>query len=142
MLSVYFIYYNVVLSFDGLLRFAASATLELLAAYYLVFVSKKITYKHEDISIAETYLMSVFVNVFGGILYWNYYPHKYYDNMCITIMVIQITILSWRVFKDGKLIGRCCVLFPLFGSAVSSINKNYSFLQTKKIKIKEAKNTP
>jgi len=134
LLFVYLIYYTVALQFNGLARYMAVGTLEALAGLYLLHASKHVLFKHEDTSIAETYFLSVFVNVLGGILYWNYYPKEYYDNMCITLMVIQIIILSWRVFKDAKFIGRCSLLYPLFGILVGCINKRYSFLQAKKKK--------
>jgi hypothetical protein len=119
----------------------AIGTIELLSGSYLLWVSKYFLFKHQDVSIAETYFILVFINVIGGILYWTYYPAYYYDNMSLTMMIIQIIILAWRVFKDGKLVGRCCLLFPIFGSAVANINKRHSFLQAKKIKSKEAKET-
>ena len=132
LLFVYAPYYFWALTFDGLPRYMAVATLELIAGLYLLHVSKHILFKHEDTSIAETYFIAVFINVLGGVLYWNYYPPKYYDNMCITLMIIQIIILTWRIFKDGKLIGRCSYVYPLFGTFVSHINKRHSFLQNKK----------
>ena len=141
LLFVYAPYYFWALSFDGLPRYAAIATLELFAGLYLLHISKYVLFKHEDASIAETYFIAVFINVLGGVLYWNYYPHKYYDNMCITLMVVQILILSWRIFKDGKLIGRCSYLYPVFGAFVGHINKRHSFLQKGKNKSQEVKRT-
>ena len=127
LLFVYVAYYFWALQFHGLQRYTAIATLEVSAGLYLLRIDK-------DNSIAETYFIAVFINVVGGILYWNYYPPKYYDNMCITLMIIQIIILTWRVFKDGRIINRCSLLYPLFGAFVSNINQRYSFLQARKNK--------
>lgn len=146
LLFAYVVYYNYALNFDGLARYSTIATIDVLAGAWLLHGHKLMLHRwllflpyHQDNSIAETYFISVFVNVLGGTLYWNYYPHRYYDNMCITLMIIQITILSWRVFKDGKLIGRCSDLYPLFGAFVSHINQRYSFLLARKNKGKKIK---
>jgi len=145
LLFAYATYYFCALSLKGtgLQKYMTFATIEALAGCYLIYGHHATLHLnriinifgyHQDDSIAETYFLSVIINVIGGILYWHYYPPKYYDNMCISIMIMQITILLWRVFKDGKLIGRCSNLYPTFGAFVSNINKRYSFLQKKKIK--------
>lgn len=143
LLFAYVIYYfcAVNLKGTGLLKYMVFGTLEVFAGVWLLHGHKLMLHRwfpflpyHQDNSIAETYFISVFVNVLGGILYWNYYPPKYYDNMCITLMIIQIIILTWRVFKDGRIINRCSLLHPLFGAFVSNINQRYSFLQTREDK--------
>ena len=134
LLFVYVPYYFVALQFHGLEKHAAIATLELFAGLYLLHSKKLPILKHQDTAIAITYFLAVFINVLGGILYWNYYEPKYYDNMCITLMIIQIVIMSWRVFKDGKLINRCSDLYPSFGAFTSNINKRYSVLRKEKAK--------
>ena len=134
LLSFYFIYYEFALQFHGLERYAAIATLESLAGCYLLYGSKYTPFKHKDNSIAETYFILVFVNVFGGFLYQYYYPPIYYDNMCITMMSIQIIILSWRIIKDGWIVNRCSLLHPLFGVVIDGINKRHSFLCNRKKK--------
>jgi hypothetical protein len=127
------------LQFDGLQRYAAIATLELFAGVYLLHSKKLPILKHQDTAIAITYFIAVFINVIGGVLYWNYYEPKYYDNMCITLMIIQIVIMSWRAFKDGRLINRCFDIYPAFGAFASNIHKRYSFMRKKKIKSQKAK---
>lgn len=112
----------------------AIATIELFAGIYLLHISKYIFFKHQDISIAETYFALVCINVIGGCLYWGYYPAKYYDNMCITIMILQILILTWRVLKGGWIINKCSTLHPVLGTVIGNINKRHSLLQSKKIK--------
>lgn len=132
LLFAYFVYYNFALKFHGLNRFMVVGTIEVVFGLYLVYASKYVFFKHQDISIAETYFLSVFVNVAGGCLYWDYYPAYYYDNMCITIMVLQILILTWRILKGGRVINRCSSIHPIFGFVISGINKRYSLLQSKK----------
>lgn len=127
LLFFYAIYYFWALQYDGLYRYMAIGSLEILAALYLLHIIK-------DTSIAETFFISVFINVAGGFLYWYYYPPVYYDNMCITIMIIQILIMGWRVLKDGKLITRYCDLYPIFRAVVSNINKRHSLMFRKKSK--------
>ena len=139
LLFVYFIYYNYALQFHGLNRYMAIGTLEVVTGCYLFIFSKRLFFKHQDISIAETCFILVFVNVFGGFLYQYYYPPNYYDNMCITIMSIQITILLWRVIKDGILISRCSLLHPLFCSIINNINQRHSFMQSRKKESQKAK---
>ena len=127
LLFTYAIYYFWALNFHGLHRYMAIGSLELATGLFLLHAVK-------DTSIAETFLISVFINVAGGFFYWYYYPPVYYDNMCIIIMFIQILILGWRVLKDGKLIARYCHLYPVLSGAVSNINKRYSLLLRKKSK--------
>lgn len=126
LLFCYLMLYVFILHLHGLHRYMAIGTLELFAGLLLL--------KCKDVSIAETFFVSVFVNVTGGFLYWYYYEPVYYDNMCIGIMTIQILIMAWRVFKGGKLISRYCNLHPVFSSIVSCINKRHSLLFRKKSK--------
>lgn len=143
LLFAYVPYYFVAMQLDGLQRYMVIGTIEIIAGCYLIY-GHHITLHlnrivnvfgyHQDDSIAETYFILVFFNVIGGVLYWYYFPKEYYGIMTLSIMIMQITILLWRVFKDGKLIGRCSNLYPTFGAFVSNINERYSFLQKKKIK--------
>lgn len=139
LLFAYAVLYFGALQFHGLKRYTAIATLELLAGLYLLHSKKLPILKHQDTAIAITYFIAVFINVLGGIMYWYYYEPKYYDNMCITLMIIQIVIMSWRAFKDGRLINRCFDLYPAFGAFASNINKRYSFMRKKEIKSQKAK---
>ena len=132
LLFAYLVYFTVCLQFHGLDRYAAIGTLELIAGYSLLKI-KPI----QDLLIAKTFFAAVFVNVIGGCLYQGYYPPVYYDNMCITIMVIQIIILTYRIFKSGKLINRCDFLYPIFGTIISYINKRILIVQSKATKSKE-----
>ena len=129
LLFVYLAYFTVCLQLHGLDRYAAISTLELIAGYSLLKI-KPI----QDLLIAKTFFTAVFANVIGGCLYQGYYPPIYYDIMCITIMVIQIIILTYRIFKRGKLINRCDFLCPIFGSIISYINKRVPVVQSKAIK--------
>jgi hypothetical protein len=139
LLAAYFLYYNFALDYHGLNRYMAIGTIEILAGCYL-FYGHMLTanldkvFCHQDVSIAETYFLLVVINVLGGILYWYYFSKEYYGIMTLTIMIIQIIILSWRVLKDGKLVGRYSYIYPLFGAFVSNINQRHSFLQSKKKK--------
>ncbi len=144
LLISYFVYYNFALEYHGLHRYMAIGTIELLAGCYLFYGRiltgmTRILPCHQDVSIAETYFVLVIVNVMGGIMYWYYFPKEYYGNMCLTIMITQILILSWRIFKDGKLVGRCCDLYPVLSPFVSNINERYSLLQKKKVKSQKIK---
>lgn len=125
LLFSYLIYYFWATQYDGLSRYMAFGTLELFAGLFIL-------HKLKDTSIAETFFISVFVNVTGGLLYWYYYSPVYYDNICILIMIIQILIMSWRVFKDGRLITRYCNLYPIFSAFISNINQRHSLLFRKK----------
>ena len=129
LLFVYFVYFAICLQFHGLDRYAAIGTLELIAGYSLLKI-KPI----QDLLIAKTYFIAVFVNVIGGCLYQGYYPPIYYDNMCISIMVIQTIILAHRILKSGKLINRCNFLCPIFGPIISYINKRILIVQSKTTK--------
>jgi peptidoglycan/LPS O-acetylase OafA/YrhL len=139
LLSFYFIYYEFALQFHGLERYAAIGTIEALAGCYLIYGSKHMLFNHKDNSIAETYFILVFINVAGGALYENYYPPVYYDNMCITLMGIQIIILSWRAIRDGWIVNRCSLLHPLLGTIIDGINQRHSLLQGRKKKSQEVK---
>tara|TARA_R110000744_G_scaffold52964_1_gene113277 strand:+ start:1256 stop:1741 length:486 start_codon:yes stop_codon:yes gene_type:complete len=132
-------YYVIIITTNSIFTYALIATSDVIAGVFLNSYSKNSIFNIQDTSIAETYFIAVIVTIFGGILYESYQPKVYYDNMCLTIIIIQIIILTWRVFKDGKLVGRCSLLFPILGSAIANIDKRHSFLQAKKIKIKEAK---
>ena len=134
LLFVYVVYYNVVFYFHGLQRYAVMGTIEVLAGLYLLHASKYTLFKHEDNSIAETYFISACIKVLGGVFYWLYISKEYYAKLALTLMIIQIIILTWRVFKDGRIINRCSLLHPLFGAFVSNINQRYSFLQARKNK--------
>lgn len=139
LLFVYVVYRFGALQFHALQKYTAIATLELFAGLYLLHSKRLPALRHQDTAIAITYFVAVFVNVLGGVLYWNYYEPKYYDNMCITLMAIQIIIMSWRAFKDGRLINRCFDLYPAFGAFASNIHKRYSFMRKKEIKSQKAK---
>ncbi len=143
LLFAYVPYYFCAMNIDGLQRYMAIGTIEILAGCYLIYGHHvtlhlnriiNIFGYHQDNSIAETYFILVFINVLGGVFYWFYLPKEYYGNMCLTIMIIQITILSWRITKNGSFIRRCSSVYPIFGAIVGSINKRYSFLQGRKIK--------
>tara|TARA_R110000744_G_scaffold279551_3_gene391760 strand:+ start:2377 stop:2862 length:486 start_codon:yes stop_codon:yes gene_type:complete len=133
LLFAYAALYFGALQFHGLQRYTAIATVELFAGLYLLHSKRLPALKHQDTAIAITYFVAVFINVLGGILYWNYYPKEYYGNMCITLMIIQIVIMSWRVIKNGKL-ARCCYLRPQFGAFASNIHKRYYLMRKKETK--------
>lgn len=133
LLFAYVVLYFGALQFHGLQRYTAIATLELFAGLYLLHSKRLPALKHQDTAIAITYFVAVFINVLGGILYWNYYEPKYYDNMCIILMIIQIVIMSWRVIKNGKL-ARCYCLRPQFSAFVGNIYKRNYLMRKKETK--------
>lgn len=125
--------YFFALEFDGLPRYSAIGTIELLAGLYLI------SSKRGNVAIAETLFILVFINVIGGVMYWNYQPPTYYDNMCLTMSIIQILILAWRLVVNGKYSNRSSFLCPLLCFITSNVSKRYHFMRAKKAQSKKVK---
>lgn len=133
LLFCYLVYYGVAMQFHGLPRYSAIGTIELLAGLYLI------SSKRGNVAIAETLFILVFINVIGGVMYWNYQPPTYYDNMCLTMSIIQILILVWRLVVDGRYSNRSSFLCPLLCFITSNVSKRYNFMRAKKAQSKKVK---
>lgn len=138
LLFAYVLHYGFALDYHGLARYLAIATVDVLAGCYLIYFSKRIFFKHQDIFIAATYFLLIPINVAGGFLYWGYYPKEHYDNMCKLIIILQIMILSWRVLKGGRIADKLSSLLSLCGITSVSVNKWSLILQSKKAKSQKA----
>lgn len=90
----YLVYWFVALELSGLHRYGFIALINVVSGLYL-------TYKKKDYPIAILFYIAVIIGFFGGVLYVNYYPKYYYDNMCITIMTLQALALIYRVILNG-----------------------------------------
>lgn len=90
----YLIYWVVALEIIGIHRYGFIALINVVSGWYLTYIKK-------DYIVATLFYIAVFICFTGGVLYVNYYPKHYYDNMCITIMVLQALALSYRATLNG-----------------------------------------
>ena len=90
----YLAYWVIALKLTGLDRYGFIAFINVSSGIYLTYVKK-------DYPMAALFYIAVIVGFIGGVLYVNYYPQYYYDNMCITIMLLQALVLLCRVALNG-----------------------------------------
>ena len=90
----YVAYWIIALEIVGLHRYGFIALINTSSGLYLTFVKR-------DTAMAVLFYSALIVCFIGGVLYVNYYPAYYYDNMCITIMALQVLALLYRVGLNG-----------------------------------------
>ena len=112
----YMFYWMFAFDFIGIHRYGYIALINTASGSYLLLVKK-------DYPIAILFYLAVFVGFLGGILYANYYPAYYYDNMCITIMTLQALTLLYRVILNGL---RDSKLHTLHGYLSNDRGKGYN----------------